>query len=122
MGLLKDTILKVVKPLYSIPEASNYWFLMYHKLHTNNLGMKTSTFNPCLLFQRSHKGVIDGIIGMQTDDTLMTCNETFARNKESTIKNAQIMSKARQILTTETPLIFNSVVVKRETNGSITIT
>ena len=50
IGLLKDTILKVVKPLYSIPEASNYWFSTYYKLHTNNLSIKTSTFNPYLLF------------------------------------------------------------------------
>jgi Reverse transcriptase (RNA-dependent DNA polymerase) len=122
MGLSKDVILKVVKPLYGIPEAGNHWFSTYHKLHTDILNMKTSTYDPCLLYRRGKDGTIDGITGMQTDDTLMTCNKTFAMDEESTINNAQIMSKARQTLTTEMPLMFNGAVVKRELDGSITVT
>ena len=29
-GLWKDSILKVIKPLYGIPEAGNHWFKTYH--------------------------------------------------------------------------------------------
>jgi hypothetical protein len=122
MNLTEEVILKVVKPLYGIPEAGNHWFSTYHKLHTDSLGMKTSTYDPCLLYRRSQEGIIDGITGMQTDDTLMTCNEAFAFDEESTIKKAQIISKTRQTLTTETTLMFNVAVVRREADGSITIT
>lgn len=30
----KDTILKVIKPLYGVPEAGNHWFYTYHRHHT----------------------------------------------------------------------------------------
>ena len=121
MGLSNNVVLKVMKPLYSIPEAGNHWFSTYHKLHTNALGMKTSTYDPCLLFRRTND-TIDGITGMQTDDTLMTCSESFANDEDSVIRDAHIMSKIRQTLTPEAPLMFNGAVVKREPDGSITIT
>ncbi|EED15752.1 hypothetical protein TSTA_051890 [Talaromyces stipitatus ATCC 10500] len=41
--------LKVVWPLYGIPEAGNHWFHTYHKHYTKQLGMETSTYNLCLL-------------------------------------------------------------------------
>ncbi|OCK88191.1 uncharacterized protein K441DRAFT_590012, partial [Cenococcum geophilum 1.58] len=35
---LKDRlILRVIKPLYSIPEASNYWFNIYYHYYLNKL-------------------------------------------------------------------------------------
>ncbi|EED12764.1 hypothetical protein TSTA_052850 [Talaromyces stipitatus ATCC 10500] len=43
------TILKVVKPLYGIPEAGNHWFRTYHIHHMDKLNMTTSTYDPCLL-------------------------------------------------------------------------
>ena len=121
MGLSNDIVLKVIKPLYGIPEAGNHWFSTYHKLYTDGLNMKTSTYDPCLLYRRTND-TLDGITGMQTDDTLMTCNESFAFDEDSVIKKAQIMSKARQTLTPEAPLMFNGAVVNREPDGSITVT
>uniref|UniRef100_A0A093UYI9 Transposon Ty1-NL2 Gag-Pol polyprotein n=1 Tax=Talaromyces marneffei PM1 TaxID=1077442 RepID=A0A093UYI9_TALMA len=43
------TFLKVVRPLYGIPEAGNHWFRTYHNHHTEKLNMETSTYDPCLL-------------------------------------------------------------------------
>jgi hypothetical protein len=55
MNLSKVVILKGMKPLYGISEAGNHWFSTYHKLHTDSLGMKTSTYDPCLLYLCSRK-------------------------------------------------------------------
>lgn len=44
MDLDKDTLLKMVKPLYVVPEAGNHWFNTYHKLHTENLKMSSSMY------------------------------------------------------------------------------
>ena len=38
-GLPGDSILKVIKPLYGVPEAGNHWFKTYHLHHTEKLQM-----------------------------------------------------------------------------------
>jgi hypothetical protein len=40
LNLEEGTILKVIKPLYGIPEAGNHWFSTYHRHHTEKLRMK----------------------------------------------------------------------------------
>ena len=49
--LPKKTIYKVIKPLYGVPESGNHWFKTYHDHHTEKLGMKQSTFDPCLFYR-----------------------------------------------------------------------
>ena len=43
-------ILKIVRPLYSIPEAGNYWFKTYHNHYIKELNISQSTYNPYLLY------------------------------------------------------------------------
>jgi len=73
LQLGNNTIIKVIKPLYGIPKAGNYWFLTYHLYYTEKLKIKESTYNPYLLY--THEAGV-GIIGLQTNNTL------FIRNKE----------------------------------------
>jgi hypothetical protein len=40
LNLTDDLVLKVVKPLYGIPEARNHWFKTYHSHHLNELAME----------------------------------------------------------------------------------
>ena len=70
-----DRILKVIKPLYGIPEAGNHWFSTYHLYYTEKLKMAESTYDPCLLYTYQ-EGY--GVIGLQTDDTLFISDEKFA--------------------------------------------
>src|SRR6266702_4259539 len=52
---LKDgLILRVIKPLYSVPETSNHWFNIYHRHHLNKLQINQSIYNPCLLYTNSN--------------------------------------------------------------------
>ncbi|KAE8549770.1 hypothetical protein EYB25_008294 [Talaromyces marneffei] len=114
------TFLKVVRPLYGIPEAGNHWFRTYHNHHTENLNMDVSTYDPCLLHCSDSKQGF-GIIGMQTDDTLIVANDTFAAREEEEIRRAKILCKPREQLTTDNPLKFNGAVVT-ETAQGITLT
>ncbi len=91
MGASSDCILKVVKPLYGVPEAGNHWFATYHNYHINDLSMTESTYDPCLLYRCEPYG----IVGLQTDDTLMLANNTFAAIEEEAIKTAKLMTKQR---------------------------
>ena len=115
LGASNDCILKVVKPLYGVPEAGNHWFATYHKHHLEKLGMKQSTYDSCLLNTVNPFGVV----GLQTDDTLI-----LASNESATVENdafiaAKIMGKDREKLTSSTPLKFNGTRITRSDDGSI---
>ncbi|EEA24070.1 conserved hypothetical protein [Talaromyces marneffei ATCC 18224] len=112
--------LRVVRPLYGIPEAGNHWFRTYHEHHTTHLGMETSTYDPCLLHCCDPKQGF-GVIGMQTDDTLIVADEAFAAQEEEQIKCANILCKPREQLTTRKPLRFNGAVITEDAQG-ITLT
>ena len=104
------TFLKVVRPLYGIPEAGNHWFRTYHNHHTEKLKMETSTYDPCLLHCSNPKQGF-GIVGMQTDDTLIVADNAFAVREEEEIRRANILCKPREKLTTKNPLKFNSAII-----------
>jgi hypothetical protein len=40
LNLEAGSVLKVVKPLYRVPEAGNHWFKTYHSHHLNKLAME----------------------------------------------------------------------------------
>ena len=96
--MLKDgSILQVVKPLYSVPKASNHWFNIYHSYYIEKLYMNQSIYNPYLLYTSSNSGF--GIIGIQMDNTLILYNNTFVTNEANELKRAQFLSKEREQLT-----------------------
>jgi hypothetical protein len=118
LQLGKNTILKVIKPLYGIPEAGNHWFNTYHRHHTEKLSMTESTFDPCLLY--SHN-IGFGIVGLQTDDTLFLGDNAFATAEEVKLKEAGFLAKEREKLTPTTPIKFNGGQIKLE-DGVIILT
>lgn len=121
MGLDKNTLLKVIKPLHAMAEAGNHWFSTYHKLHKEVLKMSPSTYDHCFLYRKNLQRDLIGITGMQTDDTLTSATDEFAKLEQETITAASIISKPVQKLTTETRLMFNGAVLKRGINNSIVV-
>ena len=69
-------MVKVIRPLYGIPEAGNHWFKTYHTHHAKKLNMDQSTYDPCLLHMNDSTTAAFGIIGL---DTLILANPSFAR-------------------------------------------
>ena len=82
LGGSSDYIAKVMKPLYSVPEVGNHWFATYHKHYKDKLGIKDSTYDPYLLYSSS----LFGIVGMQTDNTLILADNNFTGKEESSIQ------------------------------------
>ena len=117
MQLHQDSVLRVAKPLYGVPEAGNHWFRTYHTYHTEQLRMEQSTYDPCLLYSTAPFG----IVGLQTDDTLFIGNETFTANEEVELKKANFLAKTREQLGPSTPLKFNGGIIRLEGN-SISLT
>lgn len=114
LSLGKDAILKVIKPLYGIPEAGNHWFNTYHRHHTEKLAMVQSTFDPCLLFTNTNGF---GIVGLQTDDTLFLADDTFARAEQDKLQEAKLLAKERERLSTTTTLKFNGGLIAMDDAG-----
>jgi hypothetical protein len=68
--------------------------------------MSTSSYDPCLLVTNSDTDVF-GIVGMQTDDTLMLGTAAFLLLEEKKIQKAQFRLKPKAALTLEVQLDFN---------------
>jgi hypothetical protein len=118
LGLAKGSVVKVIKPLYGVPEAGNHWFKTYHSHHTNELYMKQSTYDPCLLYRSD---TAFGVVGLQTDDTLLLADPQFAEAEQAMLQKAQFLAKERESLSTSTPLKFNGGLIQLK-NDAITLT
>lgn len=76
--------------------------------------MVQSTYDPCLLYKTKPFG----IVGLQTDDTLILGDEAFAVAEEDAIKSAGIMTKERDQLATARPIKFNGTRIELDTYGN----
>jgi hypothetical protein len=117
LNLTDDSVLKVVKPLYGVPEAGNHWFKTYHSHHLNELAMEQSTYDPCLL----HSNRPFGVVGLQTDDTLFVGDDDFAEKEQAGLEKAKFLAKERERLTFDNDLKFNGGVIHASDTG-ITLT
>ena len=115
LGLPSNAILKIIKPLYGVPEAGNHWFSTYHSHHREKLSMTQSTYDPCLLYTENSSRSGFGIVGLQTDDTLFLADKMFAVKEEEQLHKANLLAKEREKLDNET-IKFNGGCIKRESN------
>jgi hypothetical protein len=117
LDLEDGSVLKVVKPLYGVPEAGNHWFKTYYSHYTNELAMKQSTYNPCLLYSNRPFG----IVGLQTNDTLFLGDDDFAEVEHLKLLEAKFLAKEHEHLTTDHDLKFNRGIIHTDST-SITLT
>ena len=110
----EGTIMRVIKPLYGIAEAGTHWWATYSKHHHDKLNMKTSTYDPCLLLSKDQNRTEFGIVGMQTDDTLILCNEGFSGLEEDQIQIAKITAKPKRELKSNQELQFNGCKIQKD--------
>lgn len=109
------TIMVVLKPLYGIAEAGTHWWATYFTHHKEHLLMNTSTYDPCLLISTVKDAF--GIVGMQTDDTLILCDENFSTIEEKELVKAKLIAKPKEKLGLENPLSFNGCILLMENNS-----
>lgn len=111
----EDTVMRILKPLYGIAEAGTHWWATYSKHHKERLSMITSTFDPCLLITSAATGSNPfGIVGMQTDDTLLLGDKAFEDLEEDELAKAKLSAKPKQKLDVNTPLLFNGCILTIE--------
>jgi hypothetical protein len=74
--------------------------------------METSSYDPCLLITTSKDAF--GIVGMQTDDTLILGSNNFAKLEQDELEKAKLSAKPVDTLSYDTPLIFNGSILRTE--------
>ena len=106
------TVLHVIKPLYGVAESGVHWFTTYQKHHIENLHMVSSTYDPCLMVvnkDATNHGF--GMVGMQTDDTLIVASPDFSAKEQKEIEKAKFDTKEKQVLSSKSSLNFNGCIV-----------
>ena len=110
----EGTILRVVLPLYGIPESGAHWFVTYAKHHREKLNMKPSTFDPCLMITKKSNDDDFGMAALQTDDTLQLSTLAFMEKEE---RELTFKAKPKTILGDGSMEDFNGCRIR--INGSI---
>ena len=78
--------------------------------------MKNSTYDPCLLVTENQQGPF-GVVGMQTDDTLILGDEKFVKKEGLELEKAELLAKPIEKLTHDNPLMFNGCKLVIDKNG-----
>ena len=73
-------------------------------------------YNLCLLYINCNSF---GIVGLQTDNTLLLANKTFAKSEETKLQEANFLAKEREELTRTTLIKFNRGHIKQEKDSII---
>ena len=66
-------------------------------------------YDPCFLITITKD--VFGVIGMQTDDTLILADGLFSAFEEDELKKAKFLVKSKEILTLNILLIFNGYIL-----------
>jgi hypothetical protein len=92
-------LLKVLLPLYRVPEAGTHWFRTYYTYYTDKLKLQQSLYNLCLLFTTIGGDTIHttntgtAVVGLQTDDTLIACDTSFKKRESDELQKAGFLAK-----------------------------
>jgi hypothetical protein len=62
-----------------------------------------------------------GVIGMQTDDTLILGDDKFAKLEEKELTKARLTAKPKEALSYETLLIFNRCILHQEEESIVLV-
>ena len=73
--------------------------------------MMESTYGSCLFYTDGSNKSFE-IEGLQSDNTLILANDTFAATKEKGLKEAKLLAKDREKLTLNSPIKFNGGYIK----------
>ncbi len=116
-GLSEDMLLRIVRPLYGVPEAGLHWFKTYHGFHKRKLGLTPAPHDLCLLFTK-HGMSLDkvkkpaAITCLQTDDSLCLGNSQFLALEDESTK--QFECKPLKKLAVGSSLKFNGTIITKD--------
>ena len=81
-----DQLLQVVKPLYGLSDAGDYWGQTLTDHHTKELNMEQATGDFSLIFKRMMNKLI-GLSGTYVDDIIRTGDDRFREESTRSTQN-----------------------------------
>ena len=91
--LSKDSLLKLLKPLYGLSDSGDYWHATFTRHLRDELHMTPTVSDSALFFKTVH-GKLCGILGSYVDDTITAGDVEF--QEESKITENKFESKKRE--------------------------
>lgn len=115
MGLPQNKLLKIVYPLYGLTEAGALWFHTYHQHHLNRLNLENAPHDLCFLYTPALLDHVQRktpacLTFLQTDDTLILSNNSYAEKENST----HFEYKPAIIMDEENKLKFNGMSISKQ--------
>lgn len=96
LGIGKEKVLLLLKPLYGIPESGLHWFVTYVEYHKEKRGMEQTRADPCFLFKREGSKLQAATV-LQVDESLGFGDKWFMKCEDN-ISN-HFKCKPRKIIT-----------------------
>lgn len=115
---LPSSFLKVVKPLYWMPESPRYWWSTFLNHHVTVLSIKQSVLDPCLFFNVDDRN-LSGVQGTLVDDTIATESELSVALEDDAAKRFEYKAKSAT-----RPVVFWRVLISddlRTSEGALTL-
>lgn len=113
-GLHDDEVLMLVKPLYGLADAGDYWYVTLRSFIKEELGIPNTDGNVSLYFHPS-EGLCDGMMVTYVDDLCAAGNDSFStlmqRIEERFDSKARIYDEFH----------FAGVHINQNSDGSITL-
>jgi hypothetical protein len=81
MGLPPESLLRVVRPLYGLPEAPLHWYSTYSRYHRETLGMDIAAHDPCFYACFQEADCV-GVVLLQVDDATVFGTNSFHKKEE----------------------------------------
>lgn len=79
MYLPAATLVRVLRPLYYIPESCLCLYITYRQYHIYRMCMEKTTVDPCMLLLTGRNQTLEGRIVLKVDDSLELANSQFQR-------------------------------------------
>lgn len=88
LGLPKDTVLELLRPLYGLAEAGLHWYMTYQKFHKEDLRMSPTRLDTCLLSKSSSgdQPAPEGLVALQVDDSAIAGTASFLALEEEKVQ------------------------------------
>eukprot|EP00171_Calliarthron_tuberculosum_P004994 IDg4994t1 len=100
--------LKVVQPIYGLPESPLNWYTTYTAHYKNQLELKSMPHDPCMLMKYSETAPCEGIVMLQVDDSTTFGTKEFHRKEEKA--SARFENHGATFLS-EIPVMHNGALI-----------
>ena len=108
--LTPNVLFKLLRPLYGLPDAGDYWHMKFANHLRDDLHMR-DTIGDLSLFFHHTRGKLDGILGTYIDDSLIAGTPTVETLTDKTLRKFESRERIRDNLK------FAGISIETTSNG-----